>query len=108
MVGGDLTGTAQSEYYGPRDKTKRYPKTRFRGKNTYYHKIIYEYHHGKVPDGKEIDHACSNKWCLNPNHLIAVTHSENQSNRNWYGTSASSQWRHKKAGGKNEPRIPSI
>jgi hypothetical protein len=27
--------------------------------------------------GKEINHLCNNKWCVNPDHLEQVTHQEN-------------------------------
>lgn len=34
--------------------------------------------HGiKVPKGKEVDHSCRNKSCVNPSHLEVVTHKEN-------------------------------
>jgi uncharacterized protein YjcR len=35
------------------------------------------YFNGEVPEGKEIHHTCSDKTCVNPIHLIAVTHAEN-------------------------------
>lgn len=31
----------------------------------------------EVPIGLEISHTCSNEWCVNPDHLVAETHSEN-------------------------------
>lgn len=41
------------------------------------HRVAYELSYGPVPDGLEIDHTCGNRSCVNPQHLEAVTHSEN-------------------------------
>jgi hypothetical protein len=41
------------------------------------HRFAYESLIGKVPKGKELDHLCKNKWCVNPKHLEPVTHQEN-------------------------------
>jgi len=46
-------------------------------KNVSAHRFSYELYKGKIPDGKEIDHVCENTRCVNPDHLEAVTHSEN-------------------------------
>jgi hypothetical protein len=41
------------------------------------HRFIYEYLVGKIPRGKEIDHLCGVRCCINPKHLEAVIHQEN-------------------------------
>lgn len=41
------------------------------------HIIAYEIFTGPVPEGKELDHLCRNRGCVNPSHLEPVTHHEN-------------------------------
>lgn len=41
------------------------------------HRMVYENVVGPVPDGKILDHLCSNKSCVNPAHLEPVTVGEN-------------------------------
>lgn len=41
------------------------------------HVVSYEHFIGTIPNGLEIDHNCQNTLCINPDHLEAVTHSEN-------------------------------
>jgi hypothetical protein len=47
------------------------------GKHTPAHRFVYESFCGKIPDGKELDHLCKNRSCVNPKHLEAVTHTVN-------------------------------
>lgn len=47
------------------------------GSQKFGHVIIYEFHNGKIPVGKEIGHTCHTRNCLNIGHLRAVTHAEN-------------------------------
>lgn len=41
------------------------------------HRWSHEHFIGPIPDGYEVDHVCRNRGCVRPEHLEAVTHSEN-------------------------------
>ncbi len=41
------------------------------------HCVAWELFVGPIPEGKEIDHKCSVRCCVNPKHLEPVTHPEN-------------------------------
>lgn len=47
----------------------------------YAHRVAYELLVGPIPDGLEVDHVrdrgCQHRHCVNPAHLEAVTHREN-------------------------------
>jgi len=52
------------------------------GRKVYVHRLVYERTIGPVPEGWDVDHVaargCRSKKCINPDHLEAVTHGENQ------------------------------
>lgn len=64
------TGGGKGNGYG----VARSPAT---GKARSAHRVAYEALVGEVPEGKEIDHLCRVKCCVNPAHLEAVTRSVN-------------------------------
>lgn len=45
------------------------------------HRYVYEKTYGEIPEGKQIDHICHNRACVNPEHLRLVTHKQNQENK---------------------------
>lgn len=55
-----------------------YGRTWHLGKSVLAHRRSYEIHIGPIPDGMTLDHRCSNKACVNPDHLHPVTARENQ------------------------------
>lgn len=48
-----------------------------RGRQTLAHRASYEEYVGPIPEGRELDHLCRNRKCINPAHLDPVTSSEN-------------------------------
>lgn len=47
------------------------------GKTVYAHRWSWEHYNGPIADGMEIDHKYFDRACVNPDHLRAVTHKQN-------------------------------
>lgn len=41
------------------------------------HRVVYEQHKGPIPEGRQLDHLCRQRSCVNPDHLEPVTRREN-------------------------------
>ena len=54
-----------------------YGQLRIGGKHWMAHRFSYNELVGKIPDGKDLDHLCRNRRCVNPKHLEPVTRSVN-------------------------------
>ncbi|MFE3579422.1 HNH endonuclease [Streptomyces vinaceus] len=54
-----------------------YVTVRFRGKNYKAHRFIYHNLCSELGPGDVVHHKCSNRSCINPEHLQVVTASEN-------------------------------
>lgn len=55
----------------------QFGKGRLPGGSHRAHRLAYWLVIGPVPDGKELDHLCRNRACVNPAHLEPVSHGEN-------------------------------
>ncbi|MFJ8146570.1 HNH endonuclease signature motif containing protein [Streptomyces sp. NPDC096048] len=60
---------------------KGYGRFRFASNVGHAHRFAYVVLVGPIGDGLEIDHLCRERSCINPEHLEAVTHSENLQRR---------------------------
>lgn len=41
------------------------------------HRASYEIYVGPIPEGVDVRHTCDHPWCVNPNHLVLGTRSNN-------------------------------
>ena len=58
-----------------------YGMFRFDGRMRLAHRFSYLHHVGPIPDGMELDHECRVRSCVNPDHLVPMSHPENNRRR---------------------------
>lgn len=66
-----------------KQKYSTYSQIRIKNKCRKAHQVSYEVFIGPIPQGRELDHLCKNKLCINPAHLEPVTHFENMERGYW-------------------------
>lgn len=54
-----------------------YGRTTWGGKAYKAHRFFYQVLRGPIPDGFSLDHLCTDRACVNPDHLEPVTSREN-------------------------------
>jgi len=54
-----------------------YGYVRIKGKCVPAHRYIYELYRVKIPKGYDLLHICDNPSCVNPQHLVPGTHTDN-------------------------------
>lgn len=54
-----------------------YARSGTRRRSSQAHRVYFENHRGPIPKGKEIDHLCRVRNCVNPQHMEPVLHKEN-------------------------------
>ena len=54
-----------------------YGRVGWEGKNRKAYRVVYLLLRGSIEEGKELDHLCRVRLCVNPDHLEPVTHAVN-------------------------------
>lgn len=68
-------GITKANRHKPPEKTSL--RVSVQGKRKVCHVLVYEHHHGAIPDDKEVSHLCATANCVNIDHLMLETHAEN-------------------------------
>ena len=73
---GDGSPTDCWEWQSTRSN-RGYGKFWLNGRTALAHRVSYEIHHGLIPAGMQVRHACDNPPCVNPAHLSVGTGKDN-------------------------------
>ena len=68
------------EWTGARNQ-KGYARMQVDGRLESVHRYVWEREHGPIPKGREVDHVCLNRACINIQHLRLATRSANTMHR---------------------------
>lgn len=63
-----------------------YANFNFNGTTRGAHRVSFEMRNGSIPTGKQINHLCNFRSCVNPCHLYAGTQTQNLADRERFGT----------------------
>lgn len=55
-----------------------YGRIYYQGQMVAVHRAVFTLVHGYLHRSQQVDHVCCNRLCVNPDHLQAVTHKQNQ------------------------------
>lgn len=75
-----------------------YGVVRHNNKTARTHRVAYEFYCGPIPDGHVVAHSCDNRRCINPDHLIAMSQTDNLRDMAKKG-----RWRNQFGEGPNAP-----
>ena len=66
-----VTETGCWEWQGPKTRSG-YGHTSWHNKTVSTHRLMYMLLVGEIEDGNEVHHTCSNRLCINPEHLQSI------------------------------------